>query len=86
MLLKTAVERPATLTGEYGEVLGDVGNAFMDDAATTTSNMEGTVKVLEVSSDFFELMNGKLNILKTNVSILEYDRAGNLKRKCPGGV
>ena len=86
MLLKTAVERPTKLTGEHGEVLEDVGNAFMDDAATTTSSMEGTVRVLEVSSDFFELMNGKLNMLKTNVSILEYDRAGILKRKSPGGV
>ena len=86
MLLKAAVEPPAKLTGEHGEVLEDVGNAFMDDDATTTSNMEGTVKVLEVSSDFFELMNGKLNMLKTNVSILEYDQAGSLKRKCPEGV
>ena len=86
MLLKAAVEQPAKLTGEHGEVLRDVGDAFMDDAATTTSTMEGTVKVLEVSSDFFELMNGKLNMLKTNVSILEYDKLGKLKRKCPDGV
>ena len=82
---------PAKLLSEYGDVVTDIGNAFMDDAATSTQTEGGAVRVLEISGDFFEFMNGKLNgklnMTKTLVVILMYDSKGQLKRKAqPGEV
>ena len=78
---------PAKLLNEYGDVVTDIGNAFMDDAATSTQTEGGAIRVLETSGDFFEFMNGKLNMTKTLVAILMYDSKGQLKRKAqPGEV
>ena len=72
---------PAELLNEYGDVVTGIGNAFMHDAATSTQTEGGAVRVLEISGDFFEFMNGKLNMTKTPVAILTYDSKVQLKRK-----
>lgn len=65
---------PAKLLNEYGDVVTDIGNAFMDDAVTSSQTEGGAVRVLEISGDFFEF-------IKTLVAILMYDSKGQLKRK-----
>ena len=66
------MEDPAWRLDEHGERTEDIGNAFMDDAATSTRSQKGAVVVLETSGDFFELMNGKFNMNKTVVACLLY--------------
>ena len=86
-LLHLCVTDPAKLLNEYGDVVTDIGNASMDDAATSTQTEGGAVRVLEISGDFFEFMNGKLNMMKTLVAILMHASKGQLKRKAqPGEV
>ena len=53
-LLRSTVEDPAWRLDEHGERTEDIGNAFMDDAATSTRSQKGAVVVLETSGDFFE--------------------------------
>ena len=72
---------PAWRLNEFGEREENIGNAFMDDAATSVRSQEGAKRVLETSNDFFETMNGKFNMSKTVVAILLYNTKGELKRK-----
>ena len=64
-LLHNCVADPAWRLNEFGEREEDIGNAFMDDAATSVRSEEGAVRVLETSGDFSELANGKFNMSKT---------------------
>ena len=86
-LLRLCVIAPAKLTNEYGDFVTDIGNAFMDDAATSTQTEGGAIRVLEISGDFFEFMNDKLNMSKTLVAIPMYASKGQMKRTAqPGEV
>ena len=71
----------AWVTGPRGEKMECEGAGYVDDAALTRRSQQGAIRAMEVAHDFFEVMDGKLNLDKTHVSIAECkEGAAGLKR------
>lgn len=78
-LVKRYAPDPAPLQAPNNRTQESHSNTYIDDQAGTSTTEKGTVAIIQVNQDFFEVHDGKFNPDKTLVLIMEFTKAGVLK-------
>jgi hypothetical protein len=72
--------------GPKGKKIKSAGHGFIDDIINTSTSQEGACRAITISSDFYGLQDGALNLDKSLAALAEFRLDGKHKMFAGPGV